>query len=86
MASAVARLRPRESDYLHLLAVHPACHGRGIGAALVRDALKSEKAVYLETFGPTNRAWYAARGFVESAEVRSNARPTFWTFRRNVSS
>ncbi|MFI5345489.1 MAG: GNAT family N-acetyltransferase [Elusimicrobiota bacterium] len=82
LASAVERLRPVGDDYLHLLAVHPATQGRGIGAALLRDALKSEKPLYLETFTPGNAAWYEARGFKIRAEVSSPVRPTFWTLHR----
>ncbi len=81
VARAIGPLRPAASPYLHLMAVHPACQARGIGAALLRDAL-SDGALYLETFEPSNRAWYAARGLKETAEVRGAARPPFWTFRR----
>ncbi|MDX6768266.1 MAG: GNAT family N-acetyltransferase [Elusimicrobiota bacterium] len=80
VARALAPLRPAASPYLRLLAVHPACQGRGVGAALLRDALK-DGALYLETFEPSNRAWYAARGLKETAEVRGAQRPPFWTFR-----
>ncbi len=76
------RLRPASNDYLHLVAVHPATQGRGIGAALVRDALKSGQTLYLETHTPANVAWYEARGFSRIAEVASPVRPTFWTLRR----
>ena len=82
LLGAVERLRPRSADYLRLLAVHPATQGRGIGAALVRDALKSGSALYLETFTPANVAWYQARGFRLLAEANSPVRPTFWTLRR----
>jgi ribosomal protein S18 acetylase RimI-like enzyme len=82
LVDAIERLHPRDADYLHLLAVHPARQGRGVGAALVRDVQKSEKSVYLETFTPENVAWYEARGFKRLAEVNSPVRPTFWTFIR----
>lgn len=84
LVDAMERLRPRSADYLHLLAVHPATQGRGIGAALLRDALKSKNALYLETFTPGNAAWYEARGFKRAAEVSSPVRPAFWTLKRDA--
>lgn len=78
---AVTRLRPKDRAYLHLLAVHPACEGRGIGGALLKDALCAGP-LYLETFEPRNRTWYAERGLKESSEARpSGGVPPFWTFR-----
>ena len=82
LIDAMERRRPAGTDYLHLLAVHPATQGRGIGAALVRDAIKSGKGIYLETFTADNAAWYEARGFQRVAIVSSPVRPTFWTFKR----
>lgn len=83
LVDAIESLRPAGDDYLHLLAVHPAAQGRGIGGALVNDALKSGRPLYLETFTPENAAWYEKRGFVRRAEVRSASRPVFWTYRRD---
>lgn len=82
LARAVERLRPAAHDHLRLLAVHPAAQGRGVGAALLRDALASGRAVYLAAFTPENAAWSEARGFRRTAEVRCVSRPTFWTLRR----
>jgi GNAT superfamily N-acetyltransferase len=82
LVDAIERLRPAGDDYLHLLAVHPVRQGHGIGAALLRDALKTDHALYLETFTPENAAWYEGRGFTRRAEVISPTRPPFWTFRR----
>jgi GNAT superfamily N-acetyltransferase len=81
LVGAMERLRPKDDDYLHLLAVHPATQGRGIGAALLRDALKTENAVYLETFTKENAAWYEARGFEVRLAFSSPVRPAFWTLR-----
>lgn len=81
---AIEERRTKESDYLHLLAVHPATQGRGVGAALLNDAIKrAGHSLYLETFTETNRSWYEARGFVFLMEVRSPMRPPFWTMRRS---
>lgn len=81
---AVEERRTKDSDYLHLLAVHPATQGRGIGAALLNDAVKSAAdSLYLETFVESNRSWYEGRGFQSLMEVRSPLRPTFWTLRRS---
>jgi len=85
MVEALERQRPEGADYLHVLAVDPAAQGRGVGAALVRNVLKSEKSVYLETCTPKNVAWYEAQGFKRLAEMRSPVTPTFWTFIREGS-
>jgi GNAT superfamily N-acetyltransferase len=77
---AVEKLRAKDFDYLHLLAVHPATQGRGVGAALLNAA---PKTLYVETFTESNRAWYEARGFALLMEVRSPSRPAFWTLRRS---
>lgn len=63
-----------------LLAVHPTCAGRGVGAALLADML-SEGPLYLETFEPASRRWCAARGLTELAERRAAGVPPFWAFR-----
>jgi ribosomal protein S18 acetylase RimI-like enzyme len=80
VARAIEPLRPKDRGYLHLLAVHPACHGRGVGAALLKDALAGGPT-HLETFEPANRKWYASRGLKEIAETRAPGLPPFWTFR-----
>lgn len=82
MVEAIESLRPADHDYLHLLAVHPTAQGRGVGGALVNDALKSGRPLYLETFTPENAAWYESLGFKRRAEVVSPTRPVFWTFQR----
>lgn len=84
LVDAMDRRHPAGTDHLHLLAVHPATQGRGVGAALVRDSLKFRKPVYLETFTAENAAWYEKRGFHSIAVVSSPVRPTFWTFKREA--
>lgn len=80
---ALEALRPAETGYLHLLAVHPATQGRGIGAALLRDALEGAGGpLHLETFTRDNVSWYERKGFKNRGEVVSASRPTFWTMRR----
>lgn len=79
LTRAIEERRTKDADYLHLLAVHPATQGRGVGAALLNAAPKS---LYLETFEERNAAWYEQRGFRRIAEVRSPARPAFWALRR----
>lgn len=81
LSRAVEERRPPDADYLHLLAVHPATQGRGVGAALLNAA---PNPLSLETFTDANRAWYEARGFKLLLEIRSPVRPTFWTMRREV--
>ncbi len=76
---AIESVRPRNYDYMNLLAVHPATQGRGVGAALLNAA---PKKLYLETFEKRNAQWYEARGFKITSEVFSPVRPAFWTLRR----
>lgn len=82
LLEAVESLRPADHDYLHLVAVHPATQGRGVGGALVNDALKTGRPLYLETFTLDNASWYEHLGFRRRAEVRSPSRPPFWTYQR----
>lgn len=79
LSRSVDQRRPVDADYLHLLAVHPATQGRGVGAALLNAA---PKTLCLETFEKSNADWYQKRGFRLTAEIQSPVRPTFWTLRR----
>ncbi len=52
----------RAAGYLYIFAVHPATQGRGIGAALINETIKSARhAIYLESLIESNRTWYEAR-------------------------
>ncbi|UPT74028.1 MAG: GNAT family N-acetyltransferase [Elusimicrobiota bacterium] len=83
LGRAVEELRPADRAYLHVLAVHPATQGRGIGAALLKDALEASGGrLYLETFTKDNVNWYERLGFKTTGEVLSASRPPFWTMRR----
>jgi ribosomal protein S18 acetylase RimI-like enzyme len=79
----------RHSDVsaeIHLLAVEPQFHRRGVGSALLaaveRDlAAENVRLLHVKTLGPTHpspeyartRAFYEARGFVPMEEL-----PDFW--------
>lgn len=79
LVRALGERRLKDSDYLHLLAVHPATQGRGVGAALLNAA---PKRLCLETFEERTAAWYRNRGFRLIGETRSPVRPTFWAMKR----
>ncbi|MBH5338788.1 GNAT family N-acetyltransferase [Streptomyces pactum] len=62
--------------YLHRLAVLPACHGRGIGGALVdwsqrRAAERGRSLLRLDAVATNTRLcqWYARLGFAQRGEV-----------------
>jgi ribosomal protein S18 acetylase RimI-like enzyme len=68
IGAAVDRVHPQEPHwYLEALGVHPRCHGRGIGTALMAVGLRRADddglPCYLETSDPANEAFYRRLGF-----------------------
>lgn len=57
----------RAHEYLMLIAVSPALHGKGLGTALLSAALdrcdRESRAAYLEASSPRSRALYERLGF-----------------------
>jgi len=53
--------------YLNVVAVDPACQGKGIASSLLRHVIKladrDRVPIYLESTNPSNRAIYEAKGF-----------------------
>lgn len=76
LLNAIERLRPLRHHYLKMLTVDPSAQGKGVGAALISSV---PTPLYLETFKPKNVQYYTNRGFKQLMEVRSEARPVFWT-------
>lgn len=76
LLNAIERLRPMRHHYLKMLTVDPGAQGKGIGSALISSV---PTPLYLETFNPVNVEYYKKRGFKQLMEVRSEARPVFWT-------
>jgi ribosomal protein S18 acetylase RimI-like enzyme len=81
------------ADHLHVenLAVHPAHHGKGLGDALLRHAerLASDAGFHiagLETNAAyaRNLAFYAKRGYIESAREPSARGGVLVHFRKNL--
>jgi ribosomal protein S18 acetylase RimI-like enzyme len=66
--------------YLPLIGVDPACHGQGLGSALMRHALQRCDAdglpAYLESSNPRNIALYQRHGFEIIGEIQVGASPT----------
>lgn len=73
--------------YVHVLGVHPANQGKGVGARLLRGGLdladRDGLPSYLETSNPKNLAFYQRFGFVTLEEVRpEGGYPPLWSMRR----
>jgi ribosomal protein S18 acetylase RimI-like enzyme len=84
--SSRSRLMPPDAEYLWILGVDPAHHGRGhggstIGIGLQRTDAKG-KAVYLETYKERNLAFYAHHGFEVLTAEKPPEGPPFWTLLR----
>lgn len=69
--------------YVHVLGVHPAQKGKGLGGALLREALamaaRRGVPLYLETSNPVNLGFYRRFGLRETGEVRLGDAPPLWT-------
>jgi len=68
VGAAAEKVHPREPHwYLEALGVHPRCHGRGVGTALMAGGLARADAdrlpCYLETSDPANEPFYRRLGF-----------------------
>jgi ribosomal protein S18 acetylase RimI-like enzyme len=77
-------LHPREPVvYVHVLGVHPAQKGRGLGGALLRAAFAMAAArqvpVFLETSNPVNLGFYKRFGLNVRAEITLDGAPPLWT-------
>lgn len=75
---------PREPVvYVHVLGVHPSEKGRGLGGALLREALAMAAArrvpVFLETGNPVNLGFYKRFGLRVREEIRVADAPPLWT-------
>jgi GNAT superfamily N-acetyltransferase len=66
--------------YLPLIAVDPACQGRGYGSALLRHALaqcdRDHAPAYLESSNPRNIPVYERHGFVQMGAIQVGSSPT----------
>lgn len=77
-------LHPRHpAVYVHVLGVHPAQKGKGLGGVLLRVALDMAAArgvpVFLETGNPVNLGFYARFGLRVNDELRVRDAPPLWT-------
>jgi ribosomal protein S18 acetylase RimI-like enzyme len=77
----MAKYHPEEDHwYLPLIAVDPACQGKGHGDALLRYTLEQidrEKApAYLESSNPRNLSLYRRHGFKELGTIQVGSSPT----------
>jgi GNAT superfamily N-acetyltransferase len=72
--------------YLGVLATNPDHQGRGLATAVLRPGLAAADAegwdCWLETSTPTNKAFYAGRGFTDAVPVDIPDGPPTWWLRR----
>jgi GNAT superfamily N-acetyltransferase len=72
--------------YLPLTGVDPVAQGRGLGAALLRHALKTcdsnGLAAYLEATSPRSRNLYARHGFNVVGIIQAGTSPPLWAMLR----
>jgi len=69
--------------YVHVLGVHPAHKGKGLGGALLGEALSmaasAKVPLYLETSNPVNVGFYGRYGLTVRDEIRVGDAPPLWT-------
>jgi GNAT superfamily N-acetyltransferase len=72
--------------YLGVLAAEPALHGQGLATSVIGPGIAAADAdgwdCWLETSTPTNKAFYAHRGFTRSVVVDDSEIPPTWWLRR----
>jgi ribosomal protein S18 acetylase RimI-like enzyme len=76
----MATYHPHEPHwYLPLIAVDPACQGRGLGGALLKEALARCDAdglpAYLESSNPRNITLYQRHGFAILGRIQAGSSP-----------
>lgn len=69
--------------YVHVLGVHPAQKGKGLGGVLLREALamaaREGVPLFLETSNPVNLGFYRRCGLGVHRELRVSDAPPVWT-------
>lgn len=69
--------------YVHVLGVHPAQKGKGLGGVLLREALamaaREGAPLFLETSNPVNLGFYRRFGLGVQRELRVADAPPLWT-------
>jgi GNAT superfamily N-acetyltransferase len=86
LLTAVEKARPKEHQYLALLATDPAAQGRGLAGALLQPVLArcDERGIpaYLETQKEANVAFYARHGFEQTGQIALKDCPKVWLLTR----
>ncbi len=80
LLEGMAKYHPEEPHwYLPVIAADPACFGQGLGAALMKHALRrcDEEGLpaYLESSNPRNISLYERHGFRIIGEIQSGSSP-----------
>lgn len=72
--------QPPRHWYLEFIATHPRAQGRGLGAALLADAVaRLGFPIYLESSNPRNLPFYRRAGFEVAEELAFEHGPPQWT-------
>ena len=79
MLEGMAKYHPEECWYLAVIGVDSACQGRGLGAQLMKHALRRVDEdglpAYLESSNPRNMSLYKRHGFEEMGIIQSGSSP-----------